>query len=122
MENTLAALFVILGGVMVLVPVLFVVLLFVGLGGDWERHPLPVVLFFLLAAVFRVWYMPPTSFTVGSLLLAYGVTALAHASRAATLIAMGIALLCSILLWGWYLVPRLHERRRRGRSPNEIVC
>lgn len=111
MENTLAVLCVTLGGVMVLVPVLFVVLLFVGLGGDWERHPLPVVLFFLLAAVFRVWYTPPASFTVGSLLLAYGVAALAHASHPATLSAVGIAVLCCILVWGWYLVRILIGRR-----------
>jgi hypothetical protein len=61
-------------------------------------------------------------FTLGSLLLAYGVAALAHASRAATLSAVGIALLCSILLWGGgYLVRILQDRRRRGRSPTETA-
>jgi hypothetical protein len=71
---------------------------------DWERHPRIFVLTALLAAAFRVWYTPPASFTPGSLLLAYGVTTLAHASRPATLIALGIALVCSLLLWRRYLV------------------
>ena len=44
------------------------------------------------------------------MLLAYGVAALAHASRPAALSAVGIALLCSILVWGWYLVRILTRR------------
>jgi hypothetical protein len=119
MQNTLAVFFVILGGVMVLVPVLFLVLLLTMPGVDWDRHPRAFVLTFLLAATFRVWYTPPASVTVGSLLLAYGVAA--HASRPATLTAVGIALLCSLLLWGWYLMRLLQERRRRDGPPHEIV-
>jgi hypothetical protein len=71
---------------------------------------MPSVLTFLLAAAFRVWYAPPGSFTVGSLLLAYGEATQAHASRPAAFSAVGIALLCSILLWGWYLVRILTRR------------
>jgi hypothetical protein len=116
MGNTLAVLFVILGGVLVLIPVFFVVVLIRML--DWDRHPRAFILTAVLAAVFRGgWYMPPAVFTVGSLLLAYGVAALAHASRAATLSAVGIALLCSILVWGWYLV-RILIRRRPGQPPS----
>jgi hypothetical protein len=121
MEHTLAVLCGILGGVLVLRPVLFEVLLLTMPGVDWERHPRNFLVTALLAAAFRVWYTPPASFTVGSV-LAYGVTTLAHASRPATLIALSIVLLCSLLLWRRHLVWILHERRRRGRPPNEIVC
>ncbi len=110
MENTLAVWCVILGGVMVLIPVLVLVLLFVT-GADWNRHPRAVVLLFLMTAALRRWYGPQVLFTVGSLLLAYGVATLAHASHSATLSAVGIALLCSILFWGWCLV-RIPTRRR----------
>jgi hypothetical protein len=51
------------------------------------------------------------------LLLAYGVAVLAHASRPATLSAVGIALLCSVLLWGWYLM-RILTDSRRGQPPS----
>jgi hypothetical protein len=118
-----AVLIVILGGVMVLVPVLFLVLLLTEI--DWDRRPRAVIVLILLIAVFaaiRVRYSPPALFTVGSLLLAYGAATLAYVSRAATLSAVGIAPLCSILLWGGlYLVRILQERRRRGRSPTETI-
>ena len=120
--TTLAVLFAILAGALLLIPVLFLVLAFTVFRGDWEKHPRALGLFFLLVFILRVWYAPPALFTVGSLLLVYGVAALAHASRTATLSAMGIALLCSILLWGGlYLVRIVQERRRRGRPPHEIV-
>jgi hypothetical protein len=109
--NTLAVMCVILGGVMVLIPVLFVVL-FVTTGLDWERHPRAVIVLILLLAALRFRYSAPGLFPVGPLLLAYGAVTLAHASRAATLSAVGIALLCSILVWGWYLVRILHNRRK----------
>jgi hypothetical protein len=120
MENTLAVLCVILGGVMILAPVLLLVLLLLAMPRvDVERVPRAVVLLFLLLVfIFRGgWYTLPASFTVSSMLLTYGVAALAHASRPATLSSVGIALLCSILLWGWYLV-RILTDRRRGRPPS----
>jgi hypothetical protein len=120
MENILAVLCVMLGGVMALAPVLLLVLLLLAIPRvDVERVPRGVVLLFLLLVfIFRGgWYTLPASFTVGSLLLAYGVAALAHASRPATLSAVGIALLCSILLWGWYLV-RILTDPRRGWPPS----
>lgn len=125
MQDTLAVWCVILGGVMVWIPALLLVLMVVmsRTEVDWDRHPWAFWLLILLVAALRVWYAPAVVFTLGSLLLAYGVAALAHASRPATLSAMGIALLCSILLWGGvYLVRMLHERRRRGRPPHEITC
>jgi hypothetical protein len=94
-------------------------------GDDWDRHPRAIIVLILVVAALaalRFRYSPPALCTVGSLLLAYGVAALAHASRATTLSAMGIALLCSILLWGGlYLVRIRQERRRRGSSPPETV-
>jgi hypothetical protein len=122
MEHTLvAALIVILGGVMVLIPVLFLVLLSVMSGDAMDRQPRAVVLLILLVgilAVFRFRYSLHVLLTVGSVLLAYGVATLADASRAATLMALGIGLLCSILLWGgWYLVQVLRGWRRRGKPP-----
>jgi hypothetical protein len=125
MQTTLAVLCVLLGGVLVLIPVLFLVLLSMMSGDAVDRHPRAVMVLILLVAVLaalRSRYAPSVLFTVGSVLLAYGVATLAHASRAATLSAMGIALLCSFLLWGgMYLVGILQERRRRDRSPTETV-
>lgn len=121
MENILAGLCVILGGVMVLAPVLLLVLLLLAMPRvvDVERVPRAVLLlFFVLVLIFRGgWYTLPASFTVGSFLLAYGVAILAHASRPATFSAVGIALLCSILLWGWYLM-RILADPRRGQPPS----
>jgi hypothetical protein len=124
MQTTLAVLCVLLGGVLVLIPVLFLVLLLV-MPRRWDRPPLAVMVLILLVAAFaalRSRYSPSVVFAVGSVLLAYGLAGLAHASGAVTLSAMGIALLCSILLWGGlYLVGTLQERRRRGRFPTETV-
>lgn len=119
MQDTLAVWCVILGGVMVLIPALLLVLMVVMVvmsrtevdwDRDWDRHPWAFWLLILLGAALRVWYAPAVVFTVGSLLLAYGVAALAHASRPATLSAMGIAVLCSLLLWRWMYV-RTRTRR-----------
>ena len=63
-------------------------------------------------AALRVWYSPPGFFTVGSVLLAYGVAAMAHASHRATLSAEDIALLGCILLRELYVVRILQDRRR----------
>ena len=124
LQTTLAVLCVLLGGVMVLIPVAFLVSLSVMSGAALDRHPRAVIVLILLMAVLaalRFRYSPPVLFTVGSLLLAYGVAELAHASRAATLSALGIALLCSILLWGGLYLVGMLQRRRRGRSPTETV-
>jgi hypothetical protein len=89
---------VLLGGVMVLIPMLFLILPVVMPRTDWERHPHIVIVTALMTAALHVWYSPPGLLTIGSVLLAYGVAVLAHASRAATRSAVGIALLGSILL------------------------
>jgi hypothetical protein len=127
MEHTLIAVVsVMLGGVMVLIPVLFLVLLSGLSGSNWDRHPRAVVVLILLVAVLfalRSRYALYVLSIVGSVLLAYGVAALANASRAATLRALGIGLLCSILLWGgFYLVQVLRRlAQKRQAPPSETV-
>jgi hypothetical protein len=124
MQTTLAVLCLLLGGVMVLIPVAFLVSLSVMSGVALDRHPRIVVVVILLMAILaalRFRYSPPVLLLVGSLLLVYGVATLAHASHTATLSALGIALLCNILLWGGLYLVGILQRRRRGRSPTENV-
>jgi hypothetical protein len=128
MENTLAVVCVLLGGVLVLTPALFLFLLLVWPTFDLGRHTPALALLILLVIPFAALrarlggFTFPGVFSAGSLLLTYGVAALAHASRAATLSAVGIALLGSIVLWGGlYLVRIFQVRRRRGRSPTETA-
>jgi hypothetical protein len=122
METTRAVLCVLLGGVMVLIPVLFLVLLLVMPGTDRERHPRIVIVTALMAAALRVWYAPPGLFTIGSLLLAYGVAALVHASRAATRSAVGSILLWAASCCGGSSLCGYSSAADEAGPPNEIVC
>jgi hypothetical protein len=91
-----------------------------GFGDNWTRRETLVFFLLVLLAGARARYWLPGVFMAGSLLMACGMAVLTHASPPATLLAVGIALLASGVLWWLYFLRWRVRRWPRQRAAPPI--